>query len=323
MRHMARELDKELSGGFFDKAQQVGPQEFKLSFRTKNGRRDVLVRLPGLVNLTEYKIPSPKKPSNFVMMLRKNLSGKKLVKVTQHDSDRILVFDFGNKKLVLELFSHGNMILLEDSLIKLVFRSEEWRDRKIKPGKEYIFPKKEADPESEHFEQYLQLHGEPGLAKAVGKETAKLLLEYLSIPAGLKKYSAEHAEKIANALKSVLNAETKPVKQNGILLPVKIGEKEVEKGYPTASKAVEEEFPPNNLFLPEQDNKLERILKKQKQTLEEYQHKAEEEKRIADTMLEKQHIINKAIQLFKDKKYSELEKLNARKTKDGKIEIDL
>ncbi len=323
LRHLARELDSELSGGFFDKAQQIGPAEFKLSFRTKAGKKDVIVRLPGLVNITSYKIPAPRKPSNFAMKLRKEISGKKVLAVKQHDFDRVIVLDFGEKKLVIELFSKGNLVLTKDGRILAVFRSEEWRDRKLRFGEEYVFPKKKADPESEDFREMLCREGERALALAVGKENARLLLKSLGIPQGQKEYSEEQAGRILSRLEEILNSDTKPVVQEGILLPVPILSSEPEKEYRTASQAVDEEHPPELRREEGKESKLQRMLEMQKKTLQEYQKKAEEEKQIGDLIMQNAHVIAEAIRLFKEKDVKGLERLGARITKDGKIEIDL
>lgn len=132
------ELDK-LEGSFVEKIHQIGPGTFRIVF---SGKNELIIEIGTRLNLTNYKITSPEKPSQVTLILRKYLDNRKLLKVSQNKCDRIAVFDFGTCKLVGEFFSHGNLVLIDEgSKILFCFRPEEWKGRKIAKGGTYEFPK--------------------------------------------------------------------------------------------------------------------------------------------------------------------------------------
>ena len=137
-----------------DKVQQIGAELFKFTFSSP--KKDLLIE-PGVrMNLTSFKFEAPEKASQISMLLRKKIKGKKLMKVYQHNNDRIIVFEFNNFKLITEFFSHGNFVLTDDNFkILFTFRKEVWKDRELKKGVVYKFPsnvikiKKDFSPVSE------------------------------------------------------------------------------------------------------------------------------------------------------------------------------
>lgn len=66
--------------------------------------------------MTEFQRPTTPEPSNFVTKLRKHLKTKRVSGVRQVGNDRILVIEFNNGLyfLVLEFFSAGNVVLLDE-----------------------------------------------------------------------------------------------------------------------------------------------------------------------------------------------------------------
>jgi len=92
-------------------------------------------------------------PSSFVQHLRKYLKNSYLISINQVEGERILLLDIEKKngesgeiikyKLVLELFSNGNVILCdEDYNIKNSLIKKRMRDRKILVREKYCFPPK-------------------------------------------------------------------------------------------------------------------------------------------------------------------------------------
>jgi predicted ribosome quality control (RQC) complex YloA/Tae2 family protein len=135
---LAGEL-KQLEGKYFDKAQQIGAELFKLSFSPS--KQDLLIEPGKRFHLTSYRMAAPEKASNIAMLLRKQLGGKKLVSAEQHGSDRVITLDFGDAKLIAEFFSHGNLVVTDaDYNILFTFRKEEWKDRKLAKGEKYKYP---------------------------------------------------------------------------------------------------------------------------------------------------------------------------------------
>lgn len=88
-------------------------------------------------------------PPAFAMLLRKHMSGKAVKSITQHEFDRIVIFEFENEpsiRLVAEMFGGGNLILLEGNKIIKPLTSKSWRAREIKAGYDYQFPPESANP---------------------------------------------------------------------------------------------------------------------------------------------------------------------------------
>ena len=94
--------------------------------------------------LTEKK-SMPVRPSGLCMQLRKYLQNGVITSLKQQGSERIVVIevDKGKRyKLIFELFSKGNAVFVDEDLkIIGVQQWQRWRDRVVKPGQVYVFPK--------------------------------------------------------------------------------------------------------------------------------------------------------------------------------------
>jgi predicted ribosome quality control (RQC) complex YloA/Tae2 family protein len=85
------------------------------------------------------------------MALRKRIVGGLVEDVYQHGFERIIFINIRNHgimyKMVIELFSNGNIILCnQQGIIEVVYRSEEWKDRKVARGIEYKMPPSKISP---------------------------------------------------------------------------------------------------------------------------------------------------------------------------------
>ena len=99
------------------------------------------------INLTEYNYPIPNYPSQYIIALRKFLKNRKILNISQHNFDRIIVFELSSNedqpwKFVIELFNKGNFLLLDErNYIKIAKKYKKYRDRELLANKEYVFPK--------------------------------------------------------------------------------------------------------------------------------------------------------------------------------------
>ncbi len=114
------------------------------------------------VQLSNLERANPMKAPNFCMVLRKYLQGNRIIKIEQHDLDRIIEFtfegldDFGDskqKKLIIELMGkHSNVILTNDE--NKIIDSMKHVDnemsslREILPARTYEYPQNQ---ERENF----------------------------------------------------------------------------------------------------------------------------------------------------------------------------
>ncbi len=114
-------------------------------FRFKITKEDLVIELGKRMHLTKFIDQAPERPTNFTMFLRKKLKGAIITKFYQYNTDRVFVIECktkeGEYKIILEMFSKGNLIILdtEDKIISPYHR-EDWKDRIIRRNKKYTFP---------------------------------------------------------------------------------------------------------------------------------------------------------------------------------------
>ncbi|MCI9567688.1 MAG: fibronectin/fibrinogen-binding protein, partial [Lawsonibacter sp.] len=121
------ELDTSLSGARVDKIYQPGRDEVILALRTQStgNVRLLLSANPAhpRLHLTTLPLENPEKPPMFCMLLRKHLSGARLLEIVQAPLERVAALRFEalnelgdrvERRLVLEAISHKtNLILLD------------------------------------------------------------------------------------------------------------------------------------------------------------------------------------------------------------------
>ena len=134
-----------LIGSRLVKIYELGEDEFRLKFyKPGEGEFNLVFELKKRINITKYLKEAPARPTNFIMGLRKHLENSQLLSIMQYELDRVLTLEFQKEKkfiLILEMFSHGNLILTDEKFTILqTYRSEQWKDRKIKIREKYNFP---------------------------------------------------------------------------------------------------------------------------------------------------------------------------------------
>ena len=92
--------------------------------------RYIYVDLPDILRFSNEKGKMPQKPPGFVERSRKHLQGLRVKSVTQNDIDRIIVIELEGRlyrKLIIELFAKGNMIICdENNRMLTVLRQESY-----------------------------------------------------------------------------------------------------------------------------------------------------------------------------------------------------
>lgn len=122
-----RELNTALSGARVDKIYQPGRDEVILALRTQNSGnvRLLLSANPAhpRLHLTTLPLENPEKPPMFCMLLRKHMSGARLLEIIQPPLERAAVLRFEalselgdrvERRLILEAISHRTNLLLLD-----------------------------------------------------------------------------------------------------------------------------------------------------------------------------------------------------------------
>ncbi len=145
--YLCKELQS-LVGRRLDKFYELG-EAGDGKFRMKLGDADLVCELGKRMNLTKYIEPAPESPSNFAMGVRKELEGRKLASISQHGSDRVLVFEFEHSpSMIFEMFGKGNLVLAAGGKTVRCYKKEEWKDRKTAGGHEYRFPASSPHPQT-------------------------------------------------------------------------------------------------------------------------------------------------------------------------------
>ncbi len=198
---MAHELQKKLTGARITKIAQPEADELLLTLKSREGSYRLLLSasasLP-LVYLTDTNKQSPLTAPNFCMLLRKHLSGGRIVSVTQPSLERILRFevehldemgDLCRKYLITEIMGkHSNIIFCTDTdqiidSIKHV-SAQMSSVREVLPGRTYFIPDTQGKANPMDIT-------EKAFTELVGKKAAKLSKALYTSLTGLSSVAAE------------------------------------------------------------------------------------------------------------------------------------
>lgn len=135
----------QLEGSFIKKVFQVSRNEFLLQvYRSDLKRRDLYLSLSK--GIAYYSPPHPDQASQLSIILRKNLSERRIMAVQQINFDRIVKITLSTgQELILEMFREGNLIITDGNVITFALNQREWKNRKILVGEVYR-PPGETDP---------------------------------------------------------------------------------------------------------------------------------------------------------------------------------
>ena len=194
--YLVKEL-KILVNSRVDKIFQTGKKEFYFQFYVSSVGKKILRITDKLIYLTEKK-PAITEPPGFCMFLRKQLDNSRLKSVKQKESERIIEFLFEGKntrKLIVELFGGGNLLILdENDVILSAAHYERYRDREVLAKSPYKYPK------MEHNLFELKLKEMKELFKKTKKEN---LVKCLATELGLGGVYSEEVCLLANIKKSI------------------------------------------------------------------------------------------------------------------------
>ncbi|WP_338098297.1 ribosome rescue protein RqcH [Methanolapillus ohkumae] len=141
-----------LIDGKIEKIYQTAENEIRINlYIHKRGRDDLIIESGKRLHLSKYLKESPKIPQGFPMLLRKHIMGGRITFIEQHQFDRIVKIGIirGGEEtiLVAELFSRGNIILLDkNEKIILPFKPVTFKDRRIRSGETYELPAEQYNP---------------------------------------------------------------------------------------------------------------------------------------------------------------------------------
>ena len=176
---VTEELKTRLAEARIDKIFEPTRDEVLLTLRTRTETFRLLLSArsgSARICLTRENFENPAVPPSFCMLLRKHLSGGRLLDVHQLEGDRIVFFDFqcvnemGDlvvNTLAAELMGrYSNLVLIQNGKILDALKRVDFEDSEIRqllPGLAYTLPPKPAKPD------FFGVSG-PGLLAALSKK---------------------------------------------------------------------------------------------------------------------------------------------------------
>ncbi len=357
VRVLSKEVEKILNSRI-DKIYQISKRELKIKLhQAGHGSLDWIVA-PNFLCLSRYSRPAPKDASSFAMQLRKHLSGGFVRGIMQHGFDRILEFMIENKgkeyTLVVELFSKGNVILLDsDKKIIGLLDWQKWKHRKLGVGQVYEYPPEGVDAaviDAGEFNDIL-LGSEKGIAAtlATGLGLGGLYAEEMCLNSKIDKdrisNSLDEKEKktLFKSLRKLLDRELSPmvVLEDGEMTDIVPFELETYKGFEqkgldSFNDAVDEYFSKQEFEEKEEKaesgfeeklNRLKEIEEGQRKSLEELGKKSEEYRRVGDLIYQNLQDVDSVAGMVKKKELGVGDKIGKIRiesmNKDGTISVEV
>ena len=150
-----------LVGGRIEKVYHPSLDQLVLSAKSPGEKKVFVHFIVGRwLFISDKGIESPGPPSDFAMMLRKRVTGARILAVKQQGFDRIVAIELekeGHFDLILELFGDGNVILVQDGTIVQPLTSHTWKHRDVRARKPFLFPPPVPDPMQMSREDLLSL----------------------------------------------------------------------------------------------------------------------------------------------------------------------
>jgi predicted ribosome quality control (RQC) complex YloA/Tae2 family protein len=302
-----------LIGSKVDQIYQKEKEELTLQMHvTGKGKHMLKVHLPSMLYLTQYKGIQPETPPGFCTFLRRRLKNARLQEIKQLGFERILKLTFSTKEknylMFIELFSDGNIILCEEDL-KIVspLTTGNWKDRTIRGGIAYTYPKRELDfisIEEPAFSEAIKNSDKESIVKilamdfGLGGKFAEELCVMAKLDKNQKKISDKEIASLYKASRELVNKQILPVVTEKDILPFKLGssEEKIVKEYKTYNEALDETLTKEKIKTNEQAvtsrkekeiGKVQAMINQQKKTIEKLEKQIDEEQKKGEKVYEK------------------------------------
>jgi predicted ribosome quality control (RQC) complex YloA/Tae2 family protein len=311
-----RAMVAELSGKlplWIDKVYQFDSHTLAIRLNGENkARYQFIVEAGRRAHFVKSLPEPPKNPPQFAMLLRKYLSGGKVLAIRQHGLERIIVLSIGKGTtifhLIIELYDEGNVILTDENyeIIKPL-RHHRFKDREVVPR--VLYTMSPSDPTASEANLAATLQNDDRelvRALAIGCMLGGTYAEYICGKAGLDKTTpAALADPVTvfqelKALYDTVMHAPNPVVTKKHCEPVDLlGEPDAQH-FPTFSEALEAFFPLTKAErkTAEAKPKLsreERILKYQKSAIKKFDDKIEKTEAIVAALYENYALVTQVI----------------------------
>lgn len=194
--YLSNELDMALRGARIDKIYQPEKYDLVLHLRSDNENMRLLLSSNPVfprIHLTDSSRDNPAYPPSFCMLLRKHLSGARIINISSPPYERIIEIhctvlnelnDVCNLRLIIEMMGrYSNIILVNnqskiiDSILHVDARMS--RIREVMPARPYDYPPAQGKLLPTEALDLLHVNKLPILESALGRPLEKAFLESL------------------------------------------------------------------------------------------------------------------------------------------------
>lgn len=354
LRFLVKELKDTLANGIVRKIYQYEytldkrkSHQFLFEIFTKDKGNQWLYVDKNKIFLTTYKKPSPMKPPDFCLFLRKHMNNSKILEIRQHEFDRILEVRTDKNILIIELFSNGNLILCDSERnIIMPLYVQKWKDRDLKPKIQYKYPPAKINPFAVNFDYFREFLGKFNnkiiavLASGLGfgpfyaKEIC--LLSKVSEETPSDSIGVNLSIYLFNTIRGLENLSLRPTVYDDFVSPFPLEgmkDKAIKKQAGNFSEALDEFFSEQQIKIAEefeektkeeQKERVERILETQEQAMEKWTEKREEKRSKADIIYSHYGTVESILEAINRAKSSGLtwEEIKRRAGSEGTPEAD-
>jgi predicted ribosome quality control (RQC) complex YloA/Tae2 family protein len=141
--YIVKVLNSELLGGYINNIQLVNYETNDIiKLKIHKTKTKELIITPNALFITDRVLPVNSESGGLLKFLKKRLYNQKIQEIKQDKNNRLVFFKLDKYYLIFEFFSNSNIILtdLEFNVITSK-QKEEWKDRIIKKGEKYVFPR--------------------------------------------------------------------------------------------------------------------------------------------------------------------------------------
>ncbi len=310
------------------------------------GKKDVFFKDKRWLYLPERKPETPVTPQSFATFLRKYLDNARIGEIYQAGFDRVVIMEVlkadRDYKLIFEMFGGGNVLLVLDGKIVNCLIHKTMRDRSVRPGEDYIMPKRRFDPTSSSFEEFMEIMRSSTsdavrtLATGInlGGQYAEETCEVAGIPKNTRvdELSDDDLKRLFESMSSVVE---KMMRGDGSILyrsgsdiidispmEMSIYSNYTAQRFDTTSKAIdafitETEKAEAEEYVDPEIVKLQKRISKQTETVEQYKEESDNLKLKADAIYANYQQITELLAVLSEQS----KKLTWEKLKEGALKI--
>ena len=335
-----------LKGAHMDKIFQWGNNVLLRINVQGQGKKDVFFKDKKWLYLPERKPETPVTPQSFATFLRKYLDNARIGDVRQAGFDRIVIMDVlkadRDYQLIFELFGGGNVLLVLDGKIENCLIHKTMRDRSVRPGEEYVMPKRRFDPTSSSFEEFSEIMKESSSdavrTLATGINLGGQYAEETCSVAGIEKNTptSELTEDNIKSLYESMKDVVGRMMEGGNTVLYRSGDEIIDispvemsiysqytaEKYDTVSKAIdtlvaETEKNEAEEYVDPEIVKLRKRIEKQTDTVEQYREESDSLKLRADTIYANYQPVDELLKVLNEQS----KKLTWEKLREGALKI--